>query len=625
MRFSDFIPNHSDLIALSCMALFAISACSSKSAGSSFGQNCNASKTERLALSRTLGTVQKDEIDFFSNQISITSKCIILRPVTDLDITNEDVSLRTDDTARIQKALFNLSQSEGERPGGILYLKASDDASKNTYRLARLSIPSNIRIVIDPEVTLLMIGSDSIRRQPNGDPYTDAKGFPKKRLNQHLFAIGNSEFTDNLNPDPIRNVEIISSSSTGMFTIDQRSEFPLEYRYRLKGQLRDNGVTVIEDNPQEYGITSKFAAPFYIGYAENIAISNVNILDNYTYLPAIAIYPDADMKDGIIGAKRHSSPPRNDRYGNRLERGMLIDANGDKVTDMSGFDRNQTYGRTLSGGAFKNIASDRGHGGFGLLQLWAGNTVYMEDLHGTGGITVRLEPGAGIENISRSGPGIGDIHTIRMEEISVRDGYTALWLKPHSKENSNIRAKNLSAYDSGSTIIFDTTSQDKEKFPDLHEGRFADVKISGVIHLSRENESRRAEVGYIPTLAMHIDDIKQVTDIDGYTDGGIRSGRPDGQISTNDLIAGPSGDRWFLVDPIVPIIAFNQMSENQFAASNEKNNKGTLGSNFYDVDLSEVTITRNEIYPIRRKEDIVYRSDMRRLTDGRPARNMINK
>lgn len=533
----------------------------------------------------------------------------------------------SDDTARLQEAL-NAAALE-DYDGGVVILNSDKAGSKNFYRIGRVDIPSNIRIEIDPDVTIILSADPLVAP---GKPKRKAKGtFDRNRL---LFAIGNTPkfLPDGTSRAPgtgprIENVEIRSTVPGKQYTIDLAKEFPVEYWFRPTTFSKpDHQVEIREDGQNEV-----WAAFVSIGYVHNFRIADAQVLDNDTVLPAVYIYPDSDMKMGSLQFEDPRPADNRDKSlldaeGMPIKHGDLIDRDGTLLKDNEAVIRNWSWGRTASKGTVENIWAYDAHTGYGLVQLFAGEDIELRNLHGEGGITVRLEPGSGSDRMNRSGTERGRIANVEIENISNTRGFTALWMNPHGKHNRNIKAKDIRAYDSGSTILIQKSSICND-CRDLERGYFQNVQLSGEVLLEKTTEDPVAEIGYYSTYFIHPDVKAKVADRTGNDSAGHATLKPDGRITPIDMPNPAEGRRWFLTEAIVPIMALSQLSEDNIGRIDEDGDgvpdTDVDRSDFFAVDYTNVNIVRRG--NIRRPENIVYRNDAIGFENGKRDMNLINR
>ena len=517
-----------------------------------------------------------------------------------------------DDTARVQAALNAAALEDPD--GGVVRLHRAQGDTPNRYRLGTIYVPSNIRIEIDPAVTLTMNADPEV---PAGSPRRDPTGTFDR--NRYIFAVGvTPRFYADGSPRAratvslAENVEIRSMVPGERYTIDISAEYPLEYYFRENAYARPQmQVAVREDGQNEV-----FAAPFVFGYVRNFRVADADIIDNDTVLPSVWIYPDTDLQSGSLRfvdprLPEERAEPLTDPEGTPIDDGDLIDRDGTVLRHDEPVVRNRAWGRTASNGTVENIHTVNSHTGYGLVQVYGGEDILLRDLHGEGGITVRLEPGSGTDNMNRAGPMLSRIARIEVDNISNTNGFTALWMNPHGKRNTDIRARNIRAYDSGSAILIEKSTV-CDDCRDLERGSFTNVELSGEVLLARTSEEPRAEIGYVSTFFIAPELRAAVIDRNGVAADGHATGEPDGRITTADLPHPPSGRRWYITEPIAPILALSQLAADNIGRL-DLDGDGTPDlaedrPDYYAIDFSNVTIRREG--NIRRSDDILYREDM---------------
>lgn len=535
-------------------------------------------------------------------------------------------SAETDDTERVQKALYAASREDN---GGVVILNAARGGGESKYRIGNVSVPSNIRLEVDPAVTIVMNADTETRPgQPRRKPKSASDS------NRNMFMVGRTptwgedgKRMARATIERIENVEIRSTVPGERFKVDIKSEYPIEYWFRANTWSRPEKV--VPD--REDGQNEVFAAPFNFGNARNFRLADVEVEDNYTVLPVVLLYPDTDFKPGSMRyvdkrPRNQRDEPIYDKRGNELKHNDVIDADGNKVLPGEDVWRNDTWGRTPEKGTVENITVTGSHTGYGLLQVFGGEDIYMRDLHGVGGITVRLEPGAGSDNLNRSGPLHSRIRNIEIENISNRNGFAALWFNPHGKRNENIKAKDIRAYDSGTAILIEKSTVCDDCL-DLERGYFRNVELSGEVLLAQTTDEPLAEVGYAATYVMHPDHKAKVVDRNGRGSDNMSTMEPDGRVSPIDLANPLSGKRWYMIWPTAPILAFNQLSADNIGRidtdGDGKPDVETDREDFFAIDFSNVTIVREG--DLAWDRDILYRGDKANFNNNRPALSTINQ
>ncbi len=237
-----------------------------------------------------------------------------------------------------------------------------------------------------------------------------------------LFSIGRQ----NNGGARVNNVEIVCASNrpADRFTIDFRRRPGIASAAVNRDNDRSNNQPNI--NP---------ATAFRVGFVNNFALSGFTINGNYTTNPSVFIVPD-------------------DNRGNV-----------------------NTYNRIARNGVVRNASADRIALGYALVQLFSGDNILLQNLRGTEGITVRLEPGSGRGNdqINRVsvGGGNGAITNIRLDNVTNIRGYTALFLQPHSKDCRNIDANRIIATNSFCAAFITSPVL----MPESNRGSFRGVNI----------------------------------------------------------------------------------------------------------------------------------------------------
>ncbi len=507
---------------------------------------------------------------------------------------NNNFNQRTNDTLRLQGALNRASR---ESDGGIVRLSASRNNNNKRFSLARITVPSNIRLEIDPDVILEMRG---VRETSNIN-----KTF--------LFTLGRSNSVNNLSAKAAENIEITSTHPHKRFTIDSKKNMPLIYGFQAGGN--GNGGS---GNTFETGVSRTRSIPVGVFYAKNFSISNLSIIDNHTESVGVQLYPDTDYKDGAY-ARRHATnrsldvfldgPPSNInsqplRMNDNKE---FIDSSGNVIPDMFAIKRNPNWGRTPIKGTITNIRIKNAHTGYGAVQIYGGDWININNIQTINGIGVRLESGNGTsnDNSNRAGPHFSSINNIKISNIKVTNGFTGVWIEPHSKLMNKISIRNINAIDSGSALLIAKGTLCRT-CRDLTRGRVNNISITGEIILRQTQYNNPiAEVGYLATFFLTLADRRNIANNAGKT---IRT------ISIKDIPRNLSGSRWYLIEPVAPVLALSQLSRTTIGDQSEK-------EGFFPVDYSRATITN---IGLTHNKKILYREDMRK-PNGNVATGTIYK
>ena len=91
----------------------------------------------------------------------------------------------------------------------------------------------------------------------------------------------------------------------------------------------------------------------------------------------------------------------------------------------------------MNGKVINITASDYIYG-YGLSQMQSGENIYLENLDGTGGITLRLETGSGNQD--------GYVNNITAYNVIGRNCHAAFMSAPHSQKNGYFEVHNVTAY-----------------------------------------------------------------------------------------------------------------------------------------------------------------------------------
>ncbi|MBU2924268.1 hypothetical protein Q4530_08350 [Colwellia sp. 1_MG-2023] len=559
-------------------------------------------------------------VGFFENKIFDDEPNELIAEAVFADTVN--------DTARLKAAL---NQSKREEYGGVVILRANPNG-QNRFSLSHIAVPSNIRIEVEPGVVLEMRGIKE-------DTYPTSQNEPQninKPNRQFLFSFGRSNGPGNLLADRIENVEVRSTVPGEKFIIDAKTNMPHNYGYMNGGN--GNGV-----------VNLTRAIPIGLFYVKNFAISDIEIQDNHTESVAVQMFADADYKDGAYAWRFGSKPIfLEDRYvkdnpdgTNKLEGSSnvplktdsfnnFLNENNEVVADMFAIKRNPTYGRTPVKGSIKNIKATNAHTGYGVVQIYGGDWIEIDSIEVINGIGVRLEAGNGTDNdnFNRAGPYFSSMNKINISNVKVTNGFTGVWLKPHSKIMKDITVENIEAIDSGTALLVGKGAFNcKASCRDLTRGRINNLVIKGDISLTQTVfDEPVAEVGNNITYLLTDANRQYLADLNNKTVGQLTRGdlqqktitgeQTPEQLAalTPDSFDNPSGTRWYKIFPTAPVLALSMLS-----AENIGDESATEG--FYPVDFSQATITSNGL-----PEDtlILYRGDMRE-PNGTQATDFIYK
>ena len=384
---------------------------------------------------------------------------------------------------------------------------------------------------------------------------------------------------------------------------------------------------------------------------KNFAISDINIEDNHTESVAVQMFADADYKDGAFAyrfgpqpifleeryVKNPEGSPNLNKPMNPLniplatnDKGDFIDDSGDVIPDMFAIKRNPTYGRTPVKGSIKNIKASHAHTGYGVVQVYGGDWIEIDNIEAFNGIGVRVEAGNGTDNdnFNRSGPYFSSMNKIAISNVKVTNGFTGVWLKPHSKIMKDISVENIEAIDSGTALLVGKGSFNcKARCRDLTRGRINNLVIKGDITLRQTVfDAPVAEVGnnitYLITDAhrrylanLHGKTVEQLTRSDLQQKKVVGQQTPEQLAAlTPDDFDNPSGTRWYKIFPTAPVLALSMLSKTEVGNQSAK-------EGFYPVDFSQANILSDGL-----PEDtlILYRGDMRN-PNGTTATDFIYK
>ena len=533
------------------------------------------------------------EIGFFENVVIDNAPEELIAD----DVFNDE----TNDSVRLRGALNRASK---ETNGGVVILRKHPNG-QHKYSLAHIQIPSNTRLEIEPSLVLEMRGQKETTEL-------------NKRF---LFSFGRSNGPNNLSNKRVENVEVTSTDPTQNFTVDAKTNMPFDYGQMVGG---NGGGTV--------NLTR--AIPFALFYVRNFSISNVTVQDNHTESVSVQMFADTDYKDGAFAWRFGSKAIfLEDRYDNQggantpmnpiniplatNSNDEFIDDNNEVVSDMFAIQRNATYGRTPIKGSIKNIKALNVHTGYGVVQVYGGDWIEIDNIEAFNGIGVRVEAGNGTDNdnYNRAGPYLHSSNKIKISNVKVTNGFTGVYLKTHSKILKDISVENIEAIDSGSALMIDRGSfACKTSCRDLTRGRMNNLSITGTISLRQTiYDEPVAEVGNVATYLLSLSNREYIAQRQGKTVTTI--GRADLDDSKN-----PSGTRWYFIFPTAPVLLMNQLSETDIG--DESSKVGFYGVSLEQANIVQIGLALGEGETER--PNVLYRSNMQ-FPNGDEATDFINK
>ncbi|ANQ52717.2 hypothetical protein MY04_5385 [Flammeovirga sp. MY04] len=363
--------------------------------------------------------------------------------------------------------------------------------------------------------------------------------------NNTLFNLGRDA---NSLQEVISNVEIIgaSNNSATWFEIDLSNFAPLET-----------------------------ATPFKVGFVKNFAISRFIITDNYTLNPSVFLVADSKF--------------------------LGRDETGRANYDLSTFNRIPIQGVVRDAKAIK-IGT-----GYALVQPFSGKRIYMENLEGEQGITVRLEPGSGKDNDDLNLTGsqkMGAIDDIYIKDVSNSLGFAALFIKPHSKICNNIYATDLYAENSLSTLYIASASL----LPQSRRGEFTNTIFENITF--KQTIVNTVSSGTNDLLASNypsvtgVEGLRFMSELHRQKLVDVRNSRSP-KPGVYSLIIKDAGGQRYKTHPIAPII---------FTAKFSTNTIGDIPGR-YSVTIpstSNITVQGG----VFSGDKVVYRSEARIITTG---------
>lgn len=172
-------------------------------------------------------------------------------------------------------------------------------------------------------------------------------------------------------------------------------------------------------------VKNKNVTVFELKNVQNFKLENAMIHDNYTNLPSILL--------GFGDFKGHYTSPKN--------------------------------------GIIRNISNFKAHYNFGLVQIETGSNIYLENLSGQGGITLKLESKYKKLNDLQ----IEGIFNISAHNISCTYGNAAVLISPHVQRNGSFHINDVYTSDCGFTVIINKGySNNKERGKSIAPGYFSE-------------------------------------------------------------------------------------------------------------------------------------------------------
>ena len=193
--------------------------------------------------------------------------------------------------------------------------------------------------------------------------------------------------------------------------------FKTEQLKNVSFRCPEGRVTVdLQALPHEYRYS-----PFMISNVRNFMLSDINFLDNYTVFSCLR-FVMTRLADGPHYA----------------ENGVIRNIN------------------LVSGG----------HIGYGTVQTQFGRNLYFENISGTGGVTLRMESGAGGD----IAPLTGTIFDITARDIVCTNGNAAVMISPHARINGSVYVDGVTGVSCASAVRVDQGDTRNGPQP----GRYAD-------------------------------------------------------------------------------------------------------------------------------------------------------
>lgn len=131
-------------------------------------------------------------------------------------------------------------------------------------------------------------------------------------------------------------------------------------------------------------------------------------------------------------------------------------------------------------GMIKNASTYQASYGYGLVQMQAGQNIKFKNIHGDGGVTLRLETGYKLMNELQ----IGGLFDIIGKNISCDNGNAALMISPHSIQNGRFEMENITAKNCGIGVrIGGGYVAKSQEHLDIQPGTFDETSFIKNIHV----------------------------------------------------------------------------------------------------------------------------------------------
>ncbi|MFI3306701.1 MAG: hypothetical protein R3Y68_09365 [Rikenellaceae bacterium] len=163
---------------------------------------------------------------------------------------------------------------------------------------------------------------------------------------------------------------------------------------------------------------------------------------------------------------------------------------------------NEFYGPTR--GLVMNSTLVGGHYGYGLVQTQAGTDIRFYNLHGIGGITLRLETGDTRANEEQ----FGGVRDIVGENISIANGHGGVMCGPHGLKNGVCHFRDITSISSATAFSVDESKViNKDKKSSGHRGSFsAGTSVYNVTSIFGYNaQIKTKEFRFLPMEFLEMD------------------------------------------------------------------------------------------------------------------------
>ena len=301
-----------------------------------------------------------------------------------------------------------------------------------------------------------------------------------------------------------------------------------------KTNASKNKRFIIDANSNEVFVDKRMIR---VGYAENFSISRLHQKDNFSQTPNIFLVADDNGQPGVTS----------DNGGNNINRNVTF---------------NESYSRIPRKGYIVDVSGEDIATGYAVIQPFSGEDLYFKNITAERGVTVRIEPGSGLptDRLNHAGPRYGAYRNIVLHNISNKEGFAAIFLKPHAKINENIEIRGVTK-GTNSTFVIWVDSGTAPVWADTLDigytrGYFTDTKINGTVKHVVTDVNFKSDITKAGTYFLPREGVRDTV-----------SNPQNGNFQFFQLPRDGSGSRW-LGQPIAPIAI-----SSAFSATELGNNK----------------------------------------------------